>query len=122
MVSISSVGKIFNTPVKFNANPTNSNKQTDKETLKTFAQNQVNLGYGVMTAGAIALAGTLAKTKSVRAIATIPAALIATSMGINMLNNGKAIQKEVEQPLKVQEPKEPKEPKQTEEAPKSEIK
>lgn len=122
MVSISSVGKIFNTPVKFNANPTNSNKQSDKETLKTFAQNQVNLGYGVMTAGAIALAGTLAKTKSVRAIATIPAALIATSMGINMLNNGKAIQKEVEQPLKVQQPKEPKEPKQTEEAPKSEIK
>ena len=39
-----------------------------------------------------------------------------------MLNNGKAIQKEVEQPLKVQQPKEPKEPKQTEEAPKSEIK
>ena len=122
MVSISSVGKVFNTPIKFNANPTNTNKQTDKETLKAFAQNQVNLGYGVMTAGAIALAGTLAKTKSVRAIATIPAALIATSMGINMLNNGKAIQKEVEQPLKVQEPKEPKEPKQTEEAPKSEIK
>ena len=119
MVSISSVGKIFNTPVKFNANPTNSNKQSDKETLKTFAQNQVNLGYGVMTAGAIALAGTLAKTKSVRAIATIPAALIATSMGINMLDNGKAIQKEVEPPLKVQQPKEPK---QTEEAPESEIK
>lgn len=122
MVSISSVGKFFNTPVKFNANPTNSNKQSDKETLKAFAQNQVNLGYGVTAAGAVALAGTLAKTKSVRAIATIPAVLIATSMGINMLNNGKAIQKEVEQPLKVQEPKEPKEPKQTEEAPKSEIK
>ena len=119
MVSISSVGKIFNTPVKFNANPTNSNKQSDKETLKAFAQNQVNLGYGVKAAGAVALAGTLAKTKSVRAIATIPAALIATSMGINMLNNGKAIQKEVEPPLKVQQPKEPK---QTEEAPKSEIK
>ena len=119
MVSISSVGKIFNTPVKFNANPTNSNKQTDKETLKAFAQNQVNLGYGVMTAGAIALAGTLAKTKSVRAIATIPAALIATSMGINMLNNGKAIQKEVQQPKENQQTKEIK---QNEDTSKSETK
>ena len=119
MVSISSVGRVFNTPIKFNANPTNSNKQTDKETLKAFAQNQVNLGYGVMTAGAIALAGTLAKTKSVRAIATIPAALIATSMGINMLNNGKTIQKEVQQPKENQQPKEIK---QNEDIPKSETK
>lgn len=96
MVSISSVGKIFNAPVKFNANPTNNCKQNDKESLRNFAQNQVNLGYGVIAAGAVAVAGSLAKSKSVRAIAAVPAALISASMGINMLSSGKAIQKEVE--------------------------
>lgn len=96
MVSISSVGKFFNTPIKFNANPTNNTKQTNKEDLRDFAQNQVNLGYGVIAAGALAVAGSLAKSKSVRAVAAIPAALISASMGINMLSSGKAIQKEVE--------------------------
>ena len=104
MVSISSVGKIFNTPVKFNANPTNNTKQVDKENLRDFAQNQVNLGYGVITAGAVAVAGSLAKSKSVRAIAAVPAALISASMGINMLSSGKAIQKEVESNNETKQP------------------
>ena len=62
MVSISSVGKIFNTPVKFNANPNNNCKQNEKEGLRNFAQKQVNIGYGVIAAGAVAVAGSLAKS------------------------------------------------------------
>lgn len=94
MVSVNPIGKFFNTPVKFHANPTGDDKQ-NKESIKKFAKNQVNLGYGVIASGALAATSVFSKSKTIKALSVLPATLITISMGINMLHSGKAIEKEI---------------------------
>lgn len=91
MVSVSSIGQVFNTPINFYAQPNTSEKPVDKEKVKAFAKRQQNMGYTIMGIGALAAAGTLAKKGPIKYIAPIPAALVCAMMGANMVGNSVAI-------------------------------
>lgn len=94
MVSVSKIGQIFNTPTNFSANV--RDKGPDKAKIKSFAQNQINMGYVAMGAGALPILTSLAvKNKALRVLSVIPAALMCAGMGSNMISSGSAIKNAV---------------------------
>lgn len=96
MVSVSKIGQVFTTPVNFNANQ--NSKVPDKAAINKLANQQAKMGCAIMGAGALAMAGTLLKSKTMRLVAAIPAAAICIVTGRNLLHNGMAIQKAVNSP------------------------
>ena len=93
MVSVSSIGKVFNTPINFYAQPNSPNKPADKEKIKSFANSQMNMGYACLAAAAIAVTGSMLKKGALKYIAPIPAACASAMLGSNMISSGDRIKK-----------------------------
>lgn len=93
MVSVAKIGQVFKTNTSFNAKPVGEDRPIDREKLKAFATNQVNLGYGVMGAGLLALTTPGLKKSALKYIAPIPAAVVCMMVGGNMFSGGHAIKK-----------------------------
>lgn len=93
MVSISKIGQ----SLTFNAQPNQEVKQHNKEKLSAFAKNQEKIGYAAMGLGALAAGGSLLKLNGLaRMVAVLPAAIITSAVGVNLLQSSSAIKKAVE--------------------------